>query len=290
MATRKPTAAIENIDDDDFEPSPRDPLHQHQDLCKLSLENLAPAAPLQIRPSTISTGSGLFTAADIEPGRDIYHVYPMMKALDAGNDSFCHYCFEDTQELLGGTPKAKTQTKACGGCKVARFCSKVGCRPRRGPSRHDCRLTADQECQRSAWSLYHHDECKILRDAPKMTAQHLLAHRLLFWQNRGYITNANGKSLVHLETHFSDYSKDPERATPLMDVAMAVREATGSKVNLSTAWRLVPAVCILGRADHKNKNKNVNIDRGHRCASTACDSAPRRRRTRSDTRLTWPRP
>ncbi len=125
MATPNPAATIENIDDDDFEPSARDPLHEHQDLCKACLDHVADAAPLQIRQSTISTGSGLFAAAEIEAGRHIYNVYPMMKALDAGNDSFCHYCFEDTQEVLGGTPKAKTTTKACTGCKVARFCSKV---------------------------------------------------------------------------------------------------------------------------------------------------------------------
>ena len=122
------------------------------------------------------------------------------------------------------------------------------------PPGHEFGLTAGQECQKSAWSLYHSDECKILRDAPTMTAQHLLTHRLLFWQNRGYITRPNGKSLVHLETHFSDYSKDPERSTHLMDVAMAVREATGSKVSLATAWRLVPAVCIPGRTEARTKH------------------------------------
>ncbi len=87
-----------------------------------------------------------------------------------------------------------------------------------------------------------------------MTAQHLLTHRLLFWQNRGYISKSIGKSLAHLETHFNDFSKDPERATPLMDVAMAVREATGSKVNLGTAWRLVPMVCIWGRTETEQKH------------------------------------
>ncbi len=127
MATPNPTVTIGNIDDDDFKPSARDPLHDHQDLCKACLDDVSAAAPLRIRPSTISTGSGLFATTEIEEGREIYHVYPMMKALDAGKDSFCHYCFEDTEEVLGGTPKAKTKTKACTACKVARFCSRVSC-------------------------------------------------------------------------------------------------------------------------------------------------------------------
>lgn len=112
-------------DDDDFTPSPRDPLHAHPDLCKANLERLVTDIPLEIRASNISSGSGLFPGADIEAGREIYNVYPAMKVLEANNDSFCHYCFEDSQPVLGGASKPKQPTKACTGCNVARFCHKV---------------------------------------------------------------------------------------------------------------------------------------------------------------------
>ncbi len=75
-----------------------------------------------------------------------------------------------------------------------------------------------------------------------MTPQHLMAHRLLFWQNRGCLEDLVGKSLRLLETHFNEFQDDKERATELLDVAMAVRKATGNKVNLAVGWKLVPAV------------------------------------------------
>jgi len=102
-----------------------------------------------------------------------------------------------------------------------------------------------QECQKSAWAQFHKDECKVLQKSPAMTPQHLMAHRLLFWQNRGSLSELAGKSLRLLETHFVDFQEDRDRANDLLDVAVAVREATGSKVNLAVAWKLVPAVRFL---------------------------------------------
>jgi hypothetical protein len=270
-------------DDDDFTPSPRDFLHTHPDLCKYNLDRLKTDVPLEIRASNISPGSGLFAGAKIEAGREIYNVFPITKVLNANNESFCHNCFEDSQPMLGGASKPKPPTRACTGCNVARFCGKVGTILRRkNRQRHE--LTMRQKCQRSAWALQHADECKILKKVPHMTAHNLMAHRLLFWQAKGYILKPMAKSLMCLEAHFSDITKDPERSTEVLDVAMAVREATGSKVSLATAWKIVPLVRhFLHGAQERRLTRN-------RCASTPCDFVPPPPRSRLATPLTFPQP
>lgn len=75
-----------------------------------------------------------------------------------------------------------------------------------------------------------------------MMAQYLLAHRLMFWQQKGYITTKQGKAIERMETHFNEYTKGQESATRIFDVAMAVRKETGNKVGLGLAWRMIPSV------------------------------------------------
>jgi hypothetical protein len=111
-----------------------------------------------------------------------------------------------------------------------------------------------------------------------MSAQHLMVHRFIFWQQRGYITTLHAESLACLETHFKDYSDDPERASELFDIAMAVRDATGRKVHLTVAWRLVPTVCTIIPTTLAG-----GLTFEHRCASTASGSALRPRRRASAT-------
>jgi SET and MYND domain-containing protein len=133
MATDKPAdiidaeSAIEDDDDDDddFTPSPRDALHTNADLCKANLKRIVSSVPLKIWSSAISTGSGLFAGAEVDKGHEIYHVYPTMAAIDAGNQSFCHNCLKNTHHTLGGEQKDELKTKACSACRVVRFCSKV---------------------------------------------------------------------------------------------------------------------------------------------------------------------
>lgn len=77
-----------------------------------------------------------------------------------------------------------------------------------------------------------------------MMPQNLLAHRLIFWQQRKWITTAQGRAILSLETHFDEYSKSQNRGGELTDIAMAVRKATGEKASLGLVWKIVPAVCI----------------------------------------------
>ncbi|KAK3898462.1 hypothetical protein C8A05DRAFT_47239 [Staphylotrichum tortipilum] len=198
-------------------------MHTEPGLCKTNIDRVASSFPLVIRAAKTDGAdfSGLWADANIEPARDIYRVCPLMAVPDRTAESFCHNCLESAQEFGS---KNNAPSKTCTGCKAARFCSK--------------------ECQKSAWAQFHKDECKVLQKSPMMTPQHLMAHRLLFWQNRGKLSNLVGKSLRLLETHFVDFQQDPDRANDLLDVAVAVREATGSKVNLAVAWKLVPAMRI----------------------------------------------
>jgi hypothetical protein len=78
-----------------------------------------------------------------------------------------------------------------------------------------------------------------------MSEQNLMTHRLIFWQQRGFIETSLAESLMCLEDHFHEYSKHPNRATELMDMALAVREGTGNRVSLNVPWRLGPAVCFV---------------------------------------------
>jgi hypothetical protein len=78
-----------------------------------------------------------------------------------------------------------------------------------------------------------------------MTAQTLFTHRLVFYQQRGFLQTAMARSLSRLENHFQDYTKDPERSQAFYDIAAAVRETTGKKVQIVVPWRLLPAVCLV---------------------------------------------
>ncbi|KAM7187351.1 hypothetical protein V8F20_011015 [Naviculisporaceae sp. PSN 640] len=223
-------------DEDDYVPPPRQGLHTEPELCKAILRTVTASVPLSIRSSTISPGSGLFVDSTIENGREIYHSEPLMSAIDAGNNSFCHFCLKDTSTIVGVSSDKQSEAKACMGCRVARFCSK--------------------KCQKDAWVKFHKDECAVLKNEPNIKAQDLLVHRVIFWQQRKGITTTQGKVIEMLENHFWDYSQDGERNGQILDMAMAVRQATGGKVDSGLTWRLIPAFqtnCIrLRPASNKN--------------------------------------
>jgi SET and MYND domain-containing protein len=132
-------AAIDNNDgkdgaddviDDDYTP-PRDAFHTNPQLCKELIARLGSSVPLEIRSSSICTGSGLFAASanEIEAGREIYSVTLQLAAIDADETSFCHWCFTDAKAGFSRPSDSEDHgdgtVKTCTGCKTARFCSKV---------------------------------------------------------------------------------------------------------------------------------------------------------------------
>lgn len=212
---------VDDYEEDDYTPPPREAFHTEPDLCKQMLRTVTASFLLAIRSSDISPGSGLFTTEEIPDGREIYRSTPLISCVDPGNPSICHYCLQDTAEVFKRGGSGET-TKACTGCQTARFCGK--------------------KCQKAAWAKFHKDECKILRENPNMGAHSLLLHRLIFWQQRKLITTLQGKAIEMLETHFNEYTKSAARNNAIFETAEAVREATGGKVNQGLAWRLVPTV------------------------------------------------
>jgi hypothetical protein len=128
-ATMPPTndARANDINDDDYVPAPHAGFHEDERLCKEMVARVASPFPLEIRPSSLCVGSGLFAAAGIDAGREIYHAVPDLAAVDPGNESFCDWCFEDTKLGVSNasSPKAGENVKLCSACKAARFCSKV---------------------------------------------------------------------------------------------------------------------------------------------------------------------
>lgn len=125
--------ALDIQDDSDFTPSPREAFHTDPKLCEDMLRTIKSTVPLEIRASKISDGSGLFAAQAIEAGREIYQSTPLMAAINPQQQNLCHNCLgyaRDGNESPPQLSDSSDDVTVCGGCKVARFCSKV--RPRRG--------------------------------------------------------------------------------------------------------------------------------------------------------------
>ncbi|KAJ4286905.1 hypothetical protein N0V88_007849 [Collariella sp. IMI 366227] len=229
--------------DDDYKPSPREPLHTDPQLCKGIISAVVSAFPLEIRTSDVANGSGVFAAANIEAGCEIYHSKDtILAAIDFGNPTFCHSCLQDTSNLFGNPTKTESPAKACTGCKVARFCSKVA------TPQASMRYPTDwplQECQKTAWGDFHKDECKILKKAPMIKAHNLLAHRVVFRALRGLISKAEARAMrYHLETHFCEYSQDAERCSEILNIAGAIQAAADNKMDMGLIWKLVSAMRI----------------------------------------------
>ncbi|KAL2017321.1 hypothetical protein VTK56DRAFT_2294 [Thermocarpiscus australiensis] len=267
MAMERPAEPVKpdtgDDGDGDYTPPPREAFDTQPQLCKDLLRSVTSSFPLEIRPSQIAAGSGLFAGTAVEAGREIYRSTPLMAAIDFGNESICHYCLKDVADKFGTGDSSETEdagddsrslAKACTGCRVARFCSK--------------------QRQKAAWSEFHKDECKTLQKFPRMKAQHLLAHRLVFWQQRKFITTLQGKAISFLETHFCEYSEDGDRNTEIFDIALAVRKATGEKVNIGLVWKIVPALranCVRIRPAAKKESIGYALDLVTAVINHSCD-------------------
>lgn len=88
--------------------------------------------------SVAGTGSGLFTNLAIQPGSEILNVdRPLVSVLNSGHlKTACTNCFLWMPDNgVDGNAVVQTETgiadekklKACQGCKIVRYCSKVGC-------------------------------------------------------------------------------------------------------------------------------------------------------------------
>ncbi|KAK4163361.1 hypothetical protein QBC43DRAFT_355110 [Cladorrhinum sp. PSN259] len=265
MEALSSSSAYDPNDDDDFTPTPRSAFHTDPVLCQSILSSAtvtASSAKLEIKSSLISMGSGLFVSdktdkghyneRGIPAGREIYRSKPVMWALDhegkyhaGGGGGFCDEC---------GQGEGGATVKACSGCLVAGFCGK--------------------KCQKAAWNKFHKDECKTLRNVPVMKAQNLLAHRLIWWQQRGFVTTKQGKVIEKMESHFNEYTKDKKLSTEVFDIAVAVRSETGGKVNVGFMWNLVPKLrtnCVRLRPASQKESIGCALDLLTATINHSCD-------------------
>lgn len=121
---------VDDQDDDDFRPA-RTAFHEDQSVSAYLLRRVAAAVPLKIAASQIaSQGSGLFATKEVPDGQELFRSQTPFTCVDRWETSICHYCLRDTESpahpeegCFGASPK--TGAKACMGCRVARFCSKV---------------------------------------------------------------------------------------------------------------------------------------------------------------------
>lgn len=95
---------------------------------------VASTAPLQIQLSRIAGAKhGLFTAAAISEGEEIFTSQPLISCVDDGKQSVvCDYCFSYAQTAIDPsghfrqTWEGTEPFKKCGRCHVCYYCSKVG--------------------------------------------------------------------------------------------------------------------------------------------------------------------
>lgn len=107
--------------------------HEEQTLCTQLLNTITAAIPLQILPSKIKgAGAGLFTTKDVDYGEEIFRSGPVINCVEDGKQNIvCDNCYayRESKVHLSGRFRAaedpKLEMKACNGCKVCYYCSKV---------------------------------------------------------------------------------------------------------------------------------------------------------------------
>lgn len=108
-------------------------LYEDQTLCTQLLKTITAAIPLQILPSKIpGAGVGLFVTKDIEDGEEIFRSDPLVNCvMDRMQSLVCDYCYDPRESAIHPSGRFRTaedtkpDMKACGGCKVCYYCSKV---------------------------------------------------------------------------------------------------------------------------------------------------------------------
>jgi hypothetical protein len=108
-------------------------IYEDQALCTKLLDSVTAAAPLQILPSKIAgAGAGLFTTKNIDCGEEIFRSRPVVNCVMDGMEKLvCDNCYAFRNSRLHpsgrfrGDKDPKLELKACGGCKVSYYCSKV---------------------------------------------------------------------------------------------------------------------------------------------------------------------
>lgn len=152
--------------------------------------------------STPNAGNGLAASSDIIAGSLIFKTSnPYLILLEKAHlESTCSWCFIK--------PEVSKNLKACGGCKIVRYCSTV--------------------CQKNDWQAIHKKECKVLKvlpDIPPTPTRGLM--QLSLRHEYGKNPDPALAGLVTNEPHLAREQR--ERYAGIQLQALAAAKYTGRK-------------------------------------------------------------
>lgn len=113
--------------------TPRVAMHDDQTLCTQLLRTITAAVPLQILQSKIpGAGTGVFVTKDVDCGEEIFRSDPVVNCVENEMRRLvCDYCYLYKNSKIHPSGRfreaedPKVEMKACSGCKVCYYCSKV---------------------------------------------------------------------------------------------------------------------------------------------------------------------
>lgn len=107
-------------------------IHEDAVLCRFLLSTVTTSRNLELRESDIpDAGTGLFSAQEIPTGEEIFRSNPLVNCRDYRITDTCDVCFKSTNSSVHndgrfyGVDDEEPTMKACSGCRVARYCSRV---------------------------------------------------------------------------------------------------------------------------------------------------------------------
>jgi hypothetical protein len=111
----------------------RTALFEDQTLCAKLLDSITAATPLQILPSKITgAGVGLFATQDVSCGEEIFRSRPVVNCVGDGLQKLvCDDCYAFKNSVVHPSGRFQNEEdpepeiKACSGCKICYYCSKV---------------------------------------------------------------------------------------------------------------------------------------------------------------------
>lgn len=108
-------------------------MYEDQALCTKLLDSVTAAVPLQILPSKIAgAGAGLFVTREVGVGEEIFRSRPVVNCVVEGKEQLvCDNCYIFKNSIMHPSGRfreegdSELQLKACSGCKVSYYYSKV---------------------------------------------------------------------------------------------------------------------------------------------------------------------
>ena len=199
-----------------------DSMLQQRSTPAVSLINDTDVSKIDIR-QTFSKGQGVFAKQSLSVNDPICSLsYPTMMAIDS--DALQRTCYKcliitATELPLSECGLVSMGLKTCGGCCIARFCSKT--------------------CQVKAWHAYHKYECtifkKLQRDLPSAVFRAVL--RIVLLKDREMLPDDEWSRIISLTSHQQESAARVR--SNVTDMADGIKYLAKSSINVETIQRLI---------------------------------------------------